>query len=64
VFVFSSSPSSAKQILGVGDRVESMDVGADSKRLYIGDFNSGVISVIDTRTSKIIDTVQADPENH
>jgi len=62
VFVFSSSSSSAKQILGVGDRVESMDVSPDNKRLYVGDFNSGVISVIDTRTNKIIDTIQTDPE--
>jgi YVTN family beta-propeller protein/VCBS repeat-containing protein len=62
VFVFSSGSTTAKQIFGVGPRPEAVTVSPDGKTAYIGDFATGLISVVETTRYTVIDTLVADPE--
>jgi VCBS repeat-containing protein len=62
LFTFTSSSPTATRVV-TGDYLIDLVVSRDGKRAYLNDVNTGVVSVIDTKTNKVIDsfetTVQA-----
>lgn len=63
VFVFSATGSTAKQIVGVGDRPEAVAVSRDNKLVYIGDYNTGTISVVNAATNAVVTSFTTSPES-
>jgi VCBS repeat-containing protein len=62
VFVFSSTSTSARQI-NLGFRPVAFDISPDGKFLYVGDWNDGIIDVIDTKTYRVVGGFQTEPES-
>lgn len=60
LYTFGSGSSTGKAILGVGTAPVAVAVSSDSSRAYVADSDSGVISVLDTKTNKVIGTIDHD----
>ena len=59
--MFSSTSSTAKRLTGVGDRPESVKLSPDGKLAYIGDWNTGTISVVETTKYTVVHTIATVP---
>lgn len=55
LFTFTSSSTTATRVV-TGDYLVDLVVSRDGKRAYLNDVNTGVVSVVDTKTNKVVDS--------
>lgn len=61
LYVFSSSSSSAK-VIATGDYLTDVEMSPDGTRAYLNEVTEGTIFAIDTKTYKVVGTVDTYPE--
>ncbi len=60
LYTFGSGSKTGKAITGVGTIPIAVTVSSDSKRAYVADAVTGLISILDTKTNKVIGTIAHD----
>lgn len=61
LYMFSSSSSSAK-VVATGDYLTDVEISPDGTRAYLNEVTEGTIFAIDTKTYKVVGTVDTYPE--